>query len=137
MELDAAGHRAVIALRGKERGGAGSVDATATLSGNGEQTVVEMVTDVQITGRVAQFGQGIIADVSSRITQRFVAALTEKLTAEHSAATSKVPPTANAAQSEPAALDLGAVAFGPVLKRALPAALVLAGVAAILKLLLD
>lgn len=131
-ERDDAARRAVLKVKGKERRGPGAVDATttATLSGEGGQTTAAMVTDVQVTGRIAQFGRGIIADVSSRLTEKFVDNLEKQVLApapaepepEHTAingATAEEPVgPAPPRASEP--LDLAAVGAVPVLKRVGP-----------------
>jgi uncharacterized protein len=137
-ERDDAARRAVLKVAGRERRGAGTVNATvtATLSEAGDSTTAEMVTDVQLTGRVAQFGRGIITDVSSRITKQFVANLDQQVLSG-APATAAPEPAAEPAAAQPAdpvveqrppaaPLDLGAAAAMPVLKRAIPAVLLLA-----------
>jgi carbon monoxide dehydrogenase subunit G len=154
VDRDDAARRAVLTVTGREKRGAGSVNAkvTATLTDEGEQTTAEMVTDVQVTGRVAQFGRGIIADVGSRLTGQFVDNLNSQVLAPTASAAPQppaegAPPAAATAGADGAAgpadgavpepprpapavadapaLDLGATAMGPVLKRVGPAALVL------------
>lgn len=125
VERDDAARRAVLKVVGKERRGPGSVEATitASLSGEGEQTKAEMLTDVQVTGRAAQFGRGIIADVSSRLTERFVDNLDQqvlKAPAAPSAGGGAKMPAGGAPKEEVQPLDLGAMSAVPVLKRVLP-----------------
>jgi carbon monoxide dehydrogenase subunit G len=119
VERDDAARRAVISISGGENRGAGSVDArvTATLSERGDETVAEMLTDVRVTGRVAQFGRGIMADVSSRVVEQFVACLNQRVLG-----TPPTPPLSVplAAHPQEAPLDLGSVAVLPVLKRIAP-----------------
>ncbi|MEZ5122792.1 MAG: SRPBCC family protein [Solirubrobacterales bacterium] len=143
VERDEAARRVVLAVSGREVRGAGSVDATvtSTLQGDDHRTTAEMVTDVNVTGRVAQFGRGIIADVSSRMTEQFVERLNARVLAPPAAP--QAPHAASATQGAadrastasrpaPAAppaeepLDLGSVAAVPVLKRIAP---VVAGLA--------
>jgi carbon monoxide dehydrogenase subunit G len=138
-ERDDAAKRAVLKVKGKEQRGPGAVDATttATLSGDATQTTAEMVTEVQVTGRIAQFGRGIISDVSSRLTEKFVANLEQQVLAPASAAplNATEPPITPAPAPAPAeaeALDLAAVGAVPVLKRVGPVVAVL--VAAVLLL---
>lgn len=130
VQRDDEARRVVLAVRGTELRGSGSVDATVTahLIEHGMQTTATMVTDVQVTGKIAQFGRGIISDVSSRMTEQFVARLNELLlaTADSSAGTAAPPPSADAATSNDAPLDLAAVAAVPVLKRLIPLAALLA-----------
>lgn len=138
VERDDVARKVVLAVRGKELRGAGSVDATVTaeLIDHGTQTTAQMVTDVQVTGRIAQFGRGIIADVSSRMTEQFVERLNQLLaqSAESTGpAASGVPGRAGFADDAP--LDLAAVAAVPVLKRIVPIALVLALAVTVVRLL--
>jgi carbon monoxide dehydrogenase subunit G len=118
VERDAAARRAVISISGGENRGAGSVNATvtATLSERGEETVAEMLTDVRVTGRVAQFGRGIMADVSSRVVEQFVACLNLRVLGTPPQVAAVPPP----AHPEEAPLDLGSAAVLPVLKRIAP-----------------
>src|ERR1700683_827592 len=64
-ELDEATHRAVLKAEGRETRGQGNASATitATLSESGSGTKVQVATDLSITGKVAQFGRGVLADV--------------------------------------------------------------------------
>jgi carbon monoxide dehydrogenase subunit G len=127
-ERDDAARRAVLKVKGKERRGPGAVDATTTasLSGENGKTTAEMVTEVQVTGRIAQFGRGIISDVSSRLTEKFVDNLEQQVLAppepepSGAAVNAEEPAAAAAPPPEPAeveALDLAAVGAVPVLKR--------------------
>jgi carbon monoxide dehydrogenase subunit G len=73
-EMDAIAHRAVLKAEGRETRGQGNASATisATLSPSGDGTKVEVVTDLAITGKVAQFGRGVLADVSGKLLDQFV-----------------------------------------------------------------
>ncbi|MGP8160264.1 MAG: SRPBCC family protein [Candidatus Dormibacteria bacterium] len=64
-DQDDANHAVTVEGIGKETGGSGSASASARLSvvADGEGSVVKVVTDYTIRGRVAQFGRGIIEDV--------------------------------------------------------------------------
>jgi carbon monoxide dehydrogenase subunit G len=136
VERDEAAKRVVLSVKGRELRGAGSVNATVTSSliDRGEETTAQMVTDVQVTGRVAQFGRGIIADVGSRITEQFVERLNEQLVAappqdaatNGAAAADSPPPPAPSLPSHDEELDLGSAAALPVLKRVVPIAAALA-----------
>ncbi len=80
-ERDEAAHRAVMRARAKESRGQGTADAevTMTLSGDGGRTTAEIVTDVDLTGKVATMGQGVLADVSGRLVDQFEANLAAML----------------------------------------------------------
>jgi carbon monoxide dehydrogenase subunit G len=73
-EVDEAERRVVLRAQGREIRGQGNASATvtATLSdaaGNGTEVAID--TDLSITGRVAQFGRGVLADVSSKLLADF------------------------------------------------------------------
>jgi carbon monoxide dehydrogenase subunit G len=76
-ERDEASHRAVVRAEGREIRGQGGATATvtATLAPGEGGTQVTLHTDLTITGRVAQFGRGVLADVSSKLLREFVQAL--------------------------------------------------------------
>jgi carbon monoxide dehydrogenase subunit G len=132
-ELDPASHRAVISARGADASGQGSVEAliTARLSPEAQGTKILVDTDLDISGRIAQFGRGALADVSARLMAQFVRNLEETLlrpvpgTGPGEPASPAAPPDHDAPTES---IDLLA-AVGPVLaKRALPVLIgVLAG----------
>ena len=74
IELDPAKHKAVLRASGRETRGQGNATATVTaqLSSEGEATRVSVLTELDITGRVAQFGRGMLADVSNKLLGQFV-----------------------------------------------------------------
>jgi len=77
VERDAVAHRAVLRAEGRETRGQGNATATITalLVPEGTGTRVSVVTDLSITGRVAQFGRGVLADVSNKLLGQFVTSL--------------------------------------------------------------
>src|SRR3712207_9108111 len=66
VEKDEAAHKAVIDGRGKDQRGNGTAAAliTAQLKAEGDTTRVDVLTDLNITGRPAQFGRGVMTDRS-------------------------------------------------------------------------
>jgi carbon monoxide dehydrogenase subunit G len=74
VERDEEQHRAVLRAEGRETRGQGNANATitATLEPDGDGTHVAVVTDLTVTGRVAQFGRGVLADVSAKLLGQFV-----------------------------------------------------------------
>jgi uncharacterized protein len=82
-ERDDAAHRVVLAVKAREAKGRGSADATITSSVAGEDggAQVQLVTELELRGAVAQYGRGVVADVSSRLTQQFAACIEAKLAA--------------------------------------------------------
>jgi carbon monoxide dehydrogenase subunit G len=77
QELDDGARRAVLLAEGRETRGQGNATASiaATLEADGDGTRVSIVTDLAVTGRVAQFGRGVLADVSAKLLDQFVACL--------------------------------------------------------------
>jgi hypothetical protein len=78
-EMDAERHHAVLEAKGKERTGRGLASAvvTADLVAEGEGTRVTVGTELTISGPLAQFGRGAIAEVSARLLNQFVDRLKE------------------------------------------------------------
>ena len=84
VEKDEAAHRFVVEAKGKDKRGNGTAGATVTLSMSeaaGGSTDVEVLTDLAITGKPAQFGRGVMQDVSDKLLGQFVACLEQRLTA--------------------------------------------------------
>ncbi len=78
LERDAVSHKAVLRGEGRDTKGQGNAAAiiTAQLTSEGDSTTfVRVITDLTITGRVAQFGRGVLADVSSKLLGQFVQCL--------------------------------------------------------------
>ena len=77
LERDDAAHRAVIEAKGKDKRGNGTAGATVTvqLAPSGDGTRVDVTTDLSITGKPAQFGRGVMQDVSDKLLQQFVACI--------------------------------------------------------------
>jgi uncharacterized protein len=143
-ESDDINHRAVILAEGRDTRGQGNASATATavLQPDGDGTRVSIDSDVTITGKVAQFGRGVIADVSAKLLDQFVACLERDVlsSAGESAASNELAESGTARaieapEAEP--VDLLRTAGAPVLKRVVPvAAAVVVGIVVVLILLL-
>ena len=73
-ERDDTAHRAVIEAKGKDKRGNGTAGATVTLllAPSGEGTRIDVTTDLSITGKPAQFGRGVMQEVSDKLLQQFV-----------------------------------------------------------------
>jgi len=84
VSQDAEAHVAVLRAEGRETRGQGNANATitATLTPDGEGTAVAITTDLTVTGRVAQFGRGVLADVSAKLLDQFVADLEKTVLTE-------------------------------------------------------
>jgi carbon monoxide dehydrogenase subunit G len=94
VELDEASKRMLLKAKGKELRGRGAAEATVTsqLAADGDSTVVDITTDIQLSGTVAQFGRGMIGDVSSHLVGQFADCLATQLAGtreEAAAATAK------------------------------------------------
>lgn len=81
VERNDADRRVVIEARGKDKRGNGTATAivTASFAESGEQTDVEVLTDLAITGKPAQFGRGVISDVSDKLLDQFLACVSGRL----------------------------------------------------------
>ncbi|TYP88049.1 SRPBCC family protein [Blastococcus xanthinilyticus] len=81
VEKDEAAHRAVIDARGKDQRGNGTAAAvvTAQLKAEGSVTRVDVLTDLNITGRPAQFGRGVMTDVGNKLLGQFADKLAAQL----------------------------------------------------------
>ncbi|CCH77971.1 conserved hypothetical protein [Nostocoides japonicum T1-X7] len=88
VERDDDAHTATIRANGKDRRGNGTAGATVTiaLAPDGDGTAVDVTTDLAVTGKPAQFGRGVMQDVSDKLLGQFVACLEQRLTAAPAAA---------------------------------------------------
>jgi uncharacterized protein len=77
-------HRAELEATGRDTRGAGNATATivAQLTAKDAVTHVSVLTDLSVTGKVAQFGRGVLADVSAKLLDQFVANLEATVLAE-------------------------------------------------------
>jgi uncharacterized protein len=89
VEKDEAAHRFVVDAKGKDKRGNGTAGAKVTLtmapSASGG-TDVEVLTDLAVTGKPAQFGRGVMQDVSDKLLGQFVACLEQRLGGDGSGA---------------------------------------------------
>ena len=147
-EVDETDRRVVITASGRDTRGQGNASATITVTMVDDDggTRVAIDTDLTITGKVAQFARGTLAEVSSKLLHQFVENLERDVLAS-GADTQSVPEAAAEAESEPdapgaatvsdapasapaalrqidsaeaAPVDLLGVAGAPVAKRAIP-----------------
>jgi len=127
VEADVATRRIVIKAEGRDTRGQGNAAAvvTASLRADDTGTEVGIDTDLHVTGKVAQFGRGVMADVSSKLLAQFVECLHAMvLTGDNTGAESRegspdgVVRKIDAPEAE--AVNLGKVAGGAVAKRVVP-----------------
>ncbi|MGP4055023.1 SRPBCC family protein [Mycobacterium sp. 4D054] len=125
QEKDASARRIVLRAEGKETRGSGTAAATVTaqLKDEGESTYVGITTDLAISGKAAQFGRGVLADVSGNLIAQFARSLEAELLGD-TPATATTAPTAEAAAAaaQPAgdSVDLLKVVAVPMAKRFAP-----------------
>lgn len=138
VERDDAAHRAVIEAKGKDKRGNGTAGATVTiqLTPDGDGTRADVSTDLAITGKPAQFGRGVMQDVSDKLLGQFVACVESQFAAaEEPVAEDDAPPPSAPAAEVPApapvqapapaatsddALDLGGAVLPVLIKSYLP-----------------
>ena len=111
VEKDEAAHRMVVDAKGKDKRGNGTAGAgvTMTMTANGGSTDVEVITDLSITGKPAQFGRGVMQDVSDKLLGQFVACLEQRFDGA-GGATSTAEATPPAAEPDPTLTDESAPA---------------------------
>ncbi len=172
-ERDDTAHKLVLSASGRDTRGAGNASAQITVALEAlseSSTKVNVETDLTITGKVAQFGRGVLADVSRKLMGQFADNLAELVatdasgaeqteqadqaeTAENAddaervenadAATSEeadapaasTPPKEAAPIKEVEAVDILSVAGAPMMKRLIPAIIVLAVVIVVVVLI--
>ena len=147
---DDAAHTASLKGEGRDTTGKGTASAIITAqltSVTPTSTKCTVVTELTISGKVAQFGRGALADVSDKLLKQFsenlnqlIASAPAATTATAETATTTSAPAAAASpeirkieSAEVAPLDLFGTAGAPILKRAIPAvvALIVVVIAAI------
>ena len=150
-ERDDVEHRAVLHAEGRDTRGAGNAaaDITAELEATDVGTKVTVTTDLTVTGKVAQFGRGVMADVSKKLMGQFAENLSDLIAASGDEtvvdaaadeAAVDVPVDATPAVrvvDAPAveALDLLGAAGAPILKRLVPTLLAVMAVVVIILIL--
>jgi carbon monoxide dehydrogenase subunit G len=156
VERDDAGYRAVLRAEGRDTRGAGNAaaDITAELEATEVGTKVTVTTDLTVTGKVAQFGRGVMADVSKKLMGQFadnlsdlMAASTDEVVADAPVAEAPADGTTDSAAAgdaptirvvdapEVEAIDLLGAAGAPILKRLVPTLLVVAVVVVVILVL--
>ncbi len=132
VSVDEAAGVVVIEGSGKETRGTGTAKALVTcrLVDKGDTTEVEVDTDLNVTGKPASFGRGVLADVSGKLVDQFAACLAEEILAgtptpepevsgaTTAATTSTGAPPRVVREAEP--INLLETAGSPVLKRLAP-----------------
>jgi len=117
VEKDEAARRAVIDARGRDARGNGTAEArvTATLADAGGRTDVKVNTELDITGKPAQFGRGVMVDVGNKLLGQFADELARTIRGEPAPADRKTRPGPAHAAPEPDESVVAAAAAEPTL----------------------
>lgn len=112
VERDEAAGKVVLSASGRDTRGQGNASATitATMEPDGDATKVTVVTDLTVTGKVAQFGRGVLAEVSAKLLGQFV----DALEADLASSGRQTPPSGSDqnGQPDPGPLSAAAAATG-------------------------
>ena len=120
VEKEESNHRVVIRGEGRDTRGAGNAaaDITASLESTTEGTRVNVVTDLKITGKVAQFGRGVMADISKKLMSQFADNLSELVLSK--GGDSQDGRSEDSSNQDSEAIDLLSVAGGSIGKKLVP-----------------
>ena len=102
VEKDEAAHRFLVDAKGKDKRGNGTAGAKVTLTmteAAAGATDVVVVTDLNITGKPAQFGRGVMQDVSDKLLGQFVACLEQRPQGPQAGAAAAAPAPADTADA--------------------------------------
>ena len=107
VEKDETTYKAVINGKGRDTRGAGNAQAliTAQMVPVGTATQVDIITDLKISGKVAQFGRGVMQDVSSKLLGQFAECLETKIAETKAAPAEPVPATTITAPADATVQD--------------------------------
>jgi carbon monoxide dehydrogenase subunit G len=141
VSRDDVAHRAMLKGEGRDTTGKGTASAIITAqltSVTPTSTKCTVVTNLTISGKVAQFGRGALADVSDKLLAQFSENLNQLITSAPAATSTPAATSAPAAEvaaaspeirkiesAEVAPLDLLGTAGAPILKRAIPVVIAL------------
>ena len=150
-ERDDVEHRAVLRAEGRDTRGAGNAaaDITAELEATDVGTKVTVTTDLTVTGKVAQFGRGVMADVSKKLMGQFAENLSDLIAASGDETVvdaaadeaavdvpvDETPAVRVVDAPEVEAIDLLGAAGAPILKRLVPTLLAVVAVVVIILIL--
>ncbi|CAG7573840.1 carbon monoxide dehydrogenase subunit G [Barrientosiimonas humi] len=114
IERDDQAHTARIEAKGKDKRGNGTAgaDVNVTLTPDGDGTRAEVVTDLAITGKPAQFGRGVMQDVSDKLLQQFVSCIEQRLADSGAASDSGAGEAAGGAGGDRSTRATGTAAAG-------------------------
>ena len=124
LEMDEANRTVKLTASGRDKRGAGNASAEieATMVEVDGGTTVSIGTDLKVSGKVAQFGRGVMADVSKKLLGQFAECIEGKLQAgdEADEAADDATSASDSGTRDDEVLDLLDVAGGAVAKRVVP-----------------
>jgi carbon monoxide dehydrogenase subunit G len=118
-EVDEAARRVTLSANGREMRGRGAARATveSSLAAANGGTRVDIVTDLSLSGPAAQYGRGMVADVSSQLIGRFADCLKKQLEATPEEAQAAVAESARPVSGLRLGIDAFFAAIGRFLRR--------------------
>ncbi len=116
VEKDEERRVAILEASGKETTGPGSAQARATMTvtEQGPGSTVVLATDYTVAGRVANFGRGVMEDVSRRLVTQMADCIKQQLEGPHGASSGQETALPAGAASEVSAAETPAIAGGDV-----------------------
>jgi carbon monoxide dehydrogenase subunit G len=118
VERDDAAHTAKMKAKGRDTGGRGNAEAEISAAAEAlspTSTRATVTTDLMITGKVAQFGRGIMGDVSKKLMDQFADNLNTMLDEQATAPPSdSTPPATAPADPEPQVRKIEGPAAEPI-----------------------
>ncbi len=135
IERDDVAHKVVLKGEGRDTTGKGNAAAiiTAEMTAvDASSTSVTVNTDLSVTGKVAQFGRGAMADISDKLLAQFVVNLNTLIAEQPAAPAAAAPKSTEGVRTiesaDVAPLNLLSAAGSPILKRAIPVVVVVVAV---------
>jgi hypothetical protein len=139
IERNDIAHKVVLKGEGRDTTGKGNAAAVITAemtAVDATSTSVTVNTDLSVTGKVAQFGRGAMADISDKLLAAFVVNLNTLIAEQPAtaapASTAPAPAPTDGVRTiesaEVAPLNLLSAAGSPILKRAIPVVVVVVAV---------
>ena len=135
IERNDIAHKVVLKGEGRDTTGKGNAAAVITAemtAVDATSTSVTVNTDLSVTGKVAQFGRGAMADISDKLLAQFVVNLNTLIAEQPAAPVAAAPKSTEGVRTiesaDVAPLNLLSAAGSPILKRAIPVVVVVVAV---------
>jgi carbon monoxide dehydrogenase subunit G len=118
IEVDEQGRQVRMVGEGRESGGAGSAKVTmlSKVTPHGGGSLVVVSAEVDLVGKIVQFGRGMIEEVSKQLFRQFSACVKQRLEADNEAQRSETQtpesqPSEKSSETEAQALSVTPLAF--------------------------